>query len=154
MGTLEAITLAVIQGLTEFLPVSSSGHLALGHWLFGIGGHKSELPIEFVVWVHFGTLLAVVVYYRADLAEIFRDVFRPTRGDGEGGRRGWGRRLLLLLVVATLPAGLAVLLEDYVERLLNTPWAVGLALVVTGTALLVAERVGRRTKERRCLTPC
>ena len=153
MVTLEAITLAIIQGLTEFLPVSSSGHLALGHWLFGMGGDESELPIEFVVLVHFGTLVAVVLYYRADLAEIIRDVFRPGREAGAGEQCGWGRRLLLLLVVATLPAALAIALEGPVERLLNTPWAVGLALLVTGTALLVSERVGKRTKSPEQTTP-
>ncbi len=146
MGTLEAITLAVIQGLTEFLPVSSSGHLALGHWLFGMGGEESELPIEFVVLVHFGTLVAVVLYYRADLAEIIRDVFRPGREAGEGERPGWGRKLLLLLVVATIPAGLALLVKEQIEYLFHVPWAVGCALLLTGTALLVSERVGRRTK--------
>ncbi|MGD9497748.1 MAG: undecaprenyl-diphosphate phosphatase [Armatimonadota bacterium] len=146
MGTLEAIALAIIQGLTEFLPVSSSGHLALGHWLLGIGGEETELPLEFVVLVHLGTLVAVVVYYRSDLIEIIRDVFRPRREAGGNEECGRGRRLLVLLVVATAPAVLGIALEQYVERLLNTPWAVGVALLITGTALLVSERVGSRTK--------
>jgi len=153
MGTLEAIALAIIQGLTEFLPVSSSGHLALAHWLFGLGGEESELPLEFVVLVHLGTLLAVVVYYRRDLAEILRDLFAPRRAAADGEEPGWGRRLLVLLVVATLPAGLGIMLGDLVERLLNTPWAVGCALLVTGVALLLGERVGRRTKAAGDTTP-
>jgi len=153
MGTLEAVVLAIIQGLTEFLPVSSSGHLALGHWLFGMGGEEVDLPLEFVLFVHFGTLIAVVIYYRSDLAEIIRDVFRPRRDVAAGEECGWGRRLLLLLVVATLPAALGVVLEGYVERLLNTPWAVGVALLVTGTALLAGERLGRRVKAPADTTP-
>lgn len=149
MSTLEAIALAVIQGLTEFLPVSSSGHLALGHWLFGLTGDESALPLEFVILVHFGTLLAVVVYYWSDLAEIARDLFRPGREAGEGEVCGRGRRLLILLVVATLPAIVGVIFEDQVETLMNLPWAVGCALLVTGTALIVSERMGRRVKSDR-----
>ncbi|HCA48062.1 MAG TPA: undecaprenyl-diphosphate phosphatase [Armatimonadetes bacterium] len=149
MSALEAITLAIIQGLTEFLPVSSSGHLALGHWLLGA---REELPLEFVVLVHLGTLAAVVCYYRCDLLEILRDVFRPSRDAGEGESCGWGRRLLILLVVATLPAVVAVLFEEQVEALMNLPWAVGCALLVTGTALLISERLGRRLKSDRQTT--
>ncbi|MEA3400364.1 MAG: undecaprenyl-diphosphate phosphatase [Armatimonadota bacterium] len=152
MGTLEALALAVIQGLTEFLPVSSSGHLALGHWLFGLSGEAGELPLEFVIWVHFGTLVAVVAYYWADLVEIVRDVFRPHREVAEGEVPGWGRRLLLLLIIATLPAALGLVVEDAVERVLNTPWVVGAALLVTGTALITAERLGRREKSDRQTT--
>lgn len=149
MSTIEAIVLAIIQGLTEFLPVSSSGHLALGHWLFRFDGSEDTLPLEFVVLVHFGTLVAVVVYYWSDLSEIVVDVFRPARETGEGEVCGWGRRLLILLVVATIPAIFAVLVEDHVEALMNIPWAVGCALLVTGTALLISERVGKRVKADR-----
>lgn len=154
MSTFDAIILSIIQGLTEFIPVSSSGHLALGHWLLGIGAEtEDKLPLEFVVLVHFGTLVAVVVYYRHDLLEIIRDVFRPGRETGEDEVRGWGRRLLILLVIATLPAIIAVMFEDPIEQLMNTPWAVGAALLVTGTALLVSERVGRLVKAPRETKP-
>ncbi len=149
MSVLEAISLAIIQGLTEFLPVSSSGHLALGHWLFGA---REELPIEFVILVHFGTLVAVVIYFRHDLLEIIRDVFWPRREVGEGESRGWGRRLLILLVIATIPAVAGVVFEGEVERLMNMPWAVGCALLVTGTALIISERVGKRVKADRDTT--
>lgn len=149
MSLLEAVSLAIIQGLTEFLPVSSSGHLALAHWLFG--AHK-DLPLEFVILVHLGTLVAVVVYYRSDLAEILRDVFLPRQAASEGEDAGWGRRLLVLLVIATIPAVFGVIFEGQVERLMNMPWAVGCALLVTGTALIVSERVGKRVKSDRDTT--
>ncbi len=148
MEPIEAIVLAVIQGLTEFLPVSSSGHLALAHWL--LGGRApihTELPLEYVVLVHFGTLLAVVLYYAEDFAVILRDIFRG-RGSGEGRRpRGWGRKVGWLLVVATVPAAVVgVLFKGYVEALFNVPWVVGISLLITGTILLVGERVGQRNK--------
>lgn len=148
MGTAEAIGLAVLQGLTEFLPVSSSGHLALAHWLVGSGhGEAEALPLEYVVLVHFGTLLAVIVYYWRDLGKILRDVFAPG-AQAEGRRpRGWGRKLGALLIVATVPAGMVgYAAADYVEGLFNIPWLVGIALLVTGTALLISERVGSREK--------
>ena len=147
MGTLEAIGLAVLQGLTEFLPVSSSGHLALGHWLFEAGnGEVAELPLAFVVMVHFGTLLAVVAYYRSDLLRILRDIFAP---QSEPGRRPgwWGRRLALLLIIATIPGAVGgYLFAESIDTLINTPWAVGIALMITATALLVSERVAAHDK--------
>ncbi len=157
MSALEAIALAVIQGLTEFLPVSSSGHLALGHWLFGVVRDTGQMPLEFVVLVHFGTLVAVVAYYRSDLVAILRDIVAPQAGGSEGGEPGGsvseievagrGRRLFWLLVVATVPAGLALPVKGYVEALFEIPWAVGAALLVTGTALILSERLGRRVKD-------
>lgn len=154
MSMFDAVVLSIIQGLTEFIPVSSSGHLALGHWLLGIGAETEDmLPLEFVVLVHAGTLLAVVVHYRSDLLMMIRDLFRPDLAEDEAEGCPWGRRLILLLVVATLPAILAVLFEDHVEQLMNTPWAVGVALLVTGTALLVSERLGKLVKPERSTTP-
>lgn len=144
MQTAEAVALAILQGLTEFLPVSSSGHLALGHWLLGLGGQDEDaLPLSFVVMVHFGTLLAVLVYYRSDLWQMLRSLL-PARCCGLGRtEQVQGRRTVLLLLIATVPGAVAgYLFEDRVEQLINTPWAVGVALLVTGTALLAAEGLG------------
>lgn len=150
MSTFDAIILSIIQGLTEFIPVSSSGHLALGHWLLGIGAESEDLlPLEFVILVHVGTLFAVVFHYRDDLLTIIKDVFAPRRVEGDAEACGWGRRLLILLVIATLPAIIAVIFEERIEQLMNTPWAVGVALLFTGTALLVSERVGKLVKSDR-----
>lgn len=143
MGIAEAIGLAIIQGLTEFLPVSSSGHLALSHWLCHLGEAECPpLPLTYVVMVHFGTLLAVVVYYRSDLWRMLQALL-PTRCCGAGRTNpARGRRLALLLVIATIPGAAAgYLFEDTVDRLMNTPLAVGIALLVTATALLVSEHI-------------
>lgn len=145
MGITEAVALAVIQGLTEFLPVSSSGHLALAHWLLGTGADReASLPLTFVVMVHFGTLLAVVVYYRSDLGRLLAALL-PARFCPLGRKeQGQGRRLALLLLIATIPGAVGgYFLEDVVEGLINTPWAVGVALLVTAAALLLSERVGK-----------
>ena len=154
MGTAEALVLAIIQGLTEFLPVSSSGHLAIGHWLFQLGSDEGlELPLSYVVMVHFGTLIAVVTHYRRDLYEIVRDIVAPR--DEETGRAtpGWGRRLALLLIIATVPGALGGLfLEGVLDRLIDIPWAVGVALLLTATALLVSERVAAQDRSEKDTT--
>ncbi|MCD6361485.1 MAG: undecaprenyl-diphosphate phosphatase [Armatimonadetes bacterium] len=145
MGTLEAVGLAVLQGLTEFLPVSSSGHLAVGHWLFQVGaGGDAPLPLGYVVMVHLGTLVAVVVYYRRDLARICRALFMWRKSPGGRIEGGGERRLALLLVIATIPGAIGgYLFEDELDRLINTPWAVGVALLVTATALVASELLAK-----------
>jgi len=154
MGTAEALVLAIIQGLTEFLPVSSSGHLAIGHWLFQLGSDEGlELPLSFVVMVHFGTLLAVVAHYRRDLYEIVRDIAAPRDEESGKVKPGWGRRLALLLVIATVPGALGgFFLEDMLDTLIDIPWVVGVALLLTATALLVSERVAAQDRSEKDTT--
>ena len=154
MDAFQAIILGIVEGLTEFLPVSSSGHLAIGHWLFQLGSDEGlELPLSYVVMVHFGTLVAVVAHYRRDLYEIVRDIVAPR--DEETGRTspGWGRRLALLLLIATVPGAVGgLLLEDVLDRLIDIPWAVGVALLLTATALLVSERVAAQDRSEKDTT--
>lgn len=154
MGIVEALVLAIIQGLTEFLPVSSSGHLAIGHWLFKLtGGQALDLPLTYVVMVHLGTLGAVVAYYWQDLVEIIRDIVAPRSGDTGRMPPGLGRKLGLLLVIATIPGAVGgALLEKVLDRLIDIPWAVGVALLLTATALLVSERVATRNRTDRDTT--
>jgi undecaprenyl-diphosphatase len=128
MTPFEAFLLGVIQGATEFLPVSSSGHLVMGQELMGL-----HLPgILFEVVVHVATLLSVIVVYRSRLLELIRGTLIAPE------REAW--RYVGLLVVATLPVvviGLAF--GDQVESLFQNPAAVGVALLVTG-AILISTR--------------
>jgi undecaprenyl-diphosphatase len=111
----------LVQGLTEFLPISSSGHLVLIPALLGM----DEPDLATTALLHFGTLLAVVVYYRRDLARLAR-----VRSDEEA------RRTLLLLVIGTIPAAIfGVTLDGPIEIILEEPWIVALALIVTGVVL-------------------
>jgi undecaprenyl-diphosphatase len=126
-----AAVLGVVQGLTEFLPVSSSGHLVLGQQLLGL----TEPELLFDVAVHVGTLAAVVVVFRADLWTMVKGLW--ARGP-QGAR---GRRLLWLVALGTLPAAAAgVLLKSLFESLFASPAAVGAALLFTG-CLLMATRL-------------
>ncbi len=126
--SLSAAILGVVQGLTEFLPVSSSGHLVLfQHWLPVTGD-----PIAFDLALHLGTLVPVLWVYRSDLWGVVNDA---TRGEGRYFERP-GVRLLLLLVAATIPTGIIGLsLEDLFEQLFHNPAAVGVAFALTGTVL-------------------
>lgn len=123
MSVLEAILLGAIQGFTEFLPVSSSGHLVMGQWLLGIP--MPGVAIEVVL--HFATLLSVIIVYRKRLLRLARGML-----DRETGSWWYA----LLLVVATIPAGLVGLfLQDQFEALFDAPAVTGYMLLVTGVLL-------------------
>ena len=106
----ESILLGILQGLTEFLPVSSSGHLVLAQEL--LAGFEAP-PAAFDILLHGGTLAAVLIYFRDDLVQIIRDMF----GSGEGG---W--HLPVLLVIGSIPAGIVgVFLSDMIKPLFAAP---------------------------------
>jgi len=133
MDLLQAIVIGLVQGLTEFLPVSSSGHLVLVPWVLGWKGP----PLAFDVLLHVATLGAVVLFFRRDLARIVRGVVG--RGKAEDRRLGWA------IVIGTIPAGVAgVLLGDFFEELFSEPMAVGGFLLVTAALLTGAERLSHR----------
>ena len=138
MGYLEAIILGLIQGLTEFLPVSSSGHLVIVPYLL-----SWEQPgLTFDVAVHFGTALAVISYFAGDLWWL------GTRAIGIGGNdadRRRAHRTILLLAVASVPAAaLGILLEEQFEELFTEPLLAAAMLLVTGAILWLAERIRRQ----------
>ncbi len=136
MDWLEAALLGLIQGLTEFLPVSSSGHLVIAETLMG----NVDEGIVFEVAVHVGTLLAILVYYRARVAEL---ILGTIRRDAES------LAYVGKLVIATLPAvvvGLTV--KDQIEALFSHAWIAGAALLVTGCILLTTRKtIDRATLE-------
>lgn len=133
---LTAILLGIIQGLTEFLPVSSSGHLQIFPYLFGL----RPGPLPFDVAVHFGTLLAVVAYFWSDLWDIGAGTL--ALGDRSPAQVATARRQLGLLAVASVPAAVAgFLLEDVFEERLGDPRLAAVMLLVTAGFLLGAERL-------------
>lgn len=139
--------LGFLQGVTEFLPVSSSGHLVVYQRLFGLSGPggaggPDETRLLFDVMVHLGTLLAVLVVFRSDIAVLASDAWRAITGRA-GGDRG-SLRLLLLLAVGTIPAaGFGLGWKDELEGLFSAPAYVGLAFLVTGSLLWLSRFPGR-----------
>jgi undecaprenyl-diphosphatase len=143
---LHAIVLGLVQGLSEFLPISSSGHLLLVPWLFGWDDFDSEsVKKAFDVALHIGTLFAAVAYFRKDLAVYVRDgtrlVLSRTRPVTPEGRLAW------LLVLSTVPAALVgAVAEEFIDEQLGTPVIIGISSIVFGLLLEWADRaVGRRS---------
>lgn len=144
--------LGFVQGVAEFLPISSSGHLTLFQYFFGM-----EEPDQlFNVLLHFATLLAVCVVYWRDIWEMiveffrfFGDLFsrRPRRGHPPEARR-----MVLLIIVGTLPLFLVLPIQDQVEALGNNPVFVSCALLVTGCILFLSDQMARGHKTAKTAT--
>jgi undecaprenyl-diphosphatase len=131
MNLWQAILYGIVQGVTEFLPVSSTAHLALMPWLFG----WNDPGIVFDVAVHLGTAAAVILYFIKDWISLFKAGFtEPKSRDG---------KLFWLIVLATVPGGIAgVLLDKYMEAFRN-PALIGVMLIVMGVLLYIADRKGK-----------
>jgi len=124
----EAVILGVVQGATEFLPVSSSGHLVMAETVL----HIQDSGVVFEVAVHVATLVSILLVYRTRVWDLIRGVLT---GDARSLRYAG------FIVLATIPAGLVgVLWKDVIEGLFETPWAPGVALLVTGTFLWTSRR--------------
>lgn len=137
MTVFQAIVLAVVQGLTEFLPVSSKTHLALTSKLLGIG----DIPLDLVITLHLGTLVAVLVFYRRDLWAILRSLSPRAAARPDEPTPAESRRLLGYMLLGTIPAAIAgALFEDRIETALNDVRLEGAGLLVTALILYLAGR--------------
>ncbi len=135
MPLYQAIVLAVIQALTEFLPISSTAHLALAPWLFG----WTDPGLTFDVALHAGTLLAIVIYFFRDWLQIIAQGLGLAGGPDAELRQN--RKLLWLLVIGTIPIGVAGLLFDkQAEGAWRTPYVIGAMLIGVGIVMWMAER--------------
>jgi undecaprenyl-diphosphatase len=147
MDIIQAIILGIVQGLTEFLPISSSGHLVLVPKILGITYPNAASAVSFDTILHLGTLVAVIGFFWKDILKIImallssiRDIFN---GKFKTGLKDDSfKKLTWLLVIGTIPAGLAgVLFQKQFEALFNSVIAVGFFLLITGILLWAAERV-------------
>jgi len=127
MDILDAIILGLIQGITEWLPVSSSGHLALAQYFFGINA-----SIAFDIVLHLGTLLAVVAYYRRDIQSLVKGML---------ARNPKSLRFAFLILIAAIPTAIiGLLLKDFFESMFASPVSLAIALAITGIFLILASR--------------
>ena len=140
MSIFHAIVLGLVQGLTEFLPISSSGHLILAPWLFGWNDFNDiEIQRAFDAALHLGTLVAVLFYLRADLVPYVREgikvVVTPNKANKVVGRRAW------MFVLSAVPAGVAgALAESWITEKLGTPALIAVSLILFGVVLVWADR--------------
>ena len=137
MNLVDALILGIIQGLTEFLPVSSSAHLVLGKTLLAVHEHG----IVFEVFVHFGTLLSVLLVYRRDIYVLIQSLMTGLRRAGQIGdyyRQDRSFRFLVYILAGSVPAGvIGILFNDPIEKAFSDPFMVSGMLLVTGTILLL-----------------
>jgi undecaprenyl-diphosphatase len=147
LDVLQAIVLGIVQGLTEFAPVSSSAHLVLVPWFL----HWPAPTLTFDTTLHLGTLLAVVVYFWRDIWDLIRAFFASLRDRNLAGEPL--KKVAWLLIVATIPAALAgALFKDFFEALFEQPLYVGILLLVTAATLFMSERVAARARGLERLT--
>ena len=150
MSLLSYILLGLVQGIAEFLPISSSGHLAIAEHLLNVSG-ATEIPDFFDVLLHLGTLVAVFVAYWSDIRDMILELISGVR---DLARRNTpdpippARRMILLIIVGTLPLFLVLPVKDLVEGLSDNMYFVAGALLVTGCLLFASDRVrhGRKTE--------
>ncbi len=133
MNYLEAVILGLLQGLTEFLPVSSSGHLVIAQYFLGI----NQPGVTFEVMVHFGTLLSIIWVFRQDLLSLLGGLASEKKE----------RKLLMLLVIGTIPTGLmGIALKSFFTGLFDKPFNAGIMLLVTGFIVLAVSRISVKNK--------
>lgn len=152
MNYLMSVVLGFVQGVAEFLPISSSGHLSLFQSWFGM----EEPDNLFNVLLHFATLVAVCLVYWRDIVDMIREFFLGV-GALVGRKKETGpvpsaRRLILMIILATLPLVVVLPVEDKVEALGGSTLYVGIALLLTGVILFVSDRLSRGKKTERTMT--
>ena len=154
MTFLSSFLLGLVQGIAEFLPISSSGHLAIAQNLLGMSD-AGTVPDFFDVLLHLGTLVAVFVAYWADIKDMVLEFFR---GAGDLIHHSTpnpvppARRLILLIILGTLPLFVVLPVKDAVQSLSNSMVFIGAALIVTGVLLFVSDRVKKGRKNERTAT--
>ena len=154
MSYLFSILMGILQGVTEFLPVSSSGHLTLFQYFFGQDPESTDML--FTILLHFGTLISVCVYYWRDVLGMIREFFLGLAAifsrKGTTGRPPEARRLVLMVIVATLPLFAVLLVKDWLDAAFSNVTFVSLALIATGFILFFSDRMAKGHKNARTAT--
>lgn len=147
--------LGLVQGIAEFLPISSSGHLSLLQNFFGLKSAE-ETNLFLDVLLHLGTLISVFIYYRHDLMDMIREFIRgcgalvhPIEGEIHPPA---ARRMVLLIIVGTLPLFIVLPIKGYIDNLYGNNWFIACALLTTGFLLFFSDRIAHGKKTERSAT--
>lgn len=145
MGIFQSIILGITQGITEFLPISSSGHLILVPRIFG----WNDPGLSFTIALHWGTLFGVIGYFYKDWLKIFKNTFIHS-GDSTNNNQD---KILYFILIATIPGALAgYFLENSAETIFRNPILVSIALIVAGIILYIADKFGKKNRETHNIT--
>lgn len=146
MNFIQALVLGVVQGLTEFLPISSSGHLVLFPYLMGWNiNHEANIPYDIIV--HFGTLIAVLAFFYGDV-KLLTSAFIESVTERKIGDDPY-RRLAWFIIIGTIPTGIVYLLvKDMLQASLENPVRVGIEVIITGLLLVASEFLSKRISKR------
>ncbi|HVY67946.1 MAG TPA: undecaprenyl-diphosphatase UppP [Patescibacteria group bacterium] len=150
MGILRALVLGLVQGLGEFLPISSSAHLVFVPWLF----RWPDPGLGFDVALHWGTLLAVLIYFRNDVWLLIRGFIHSLLPSTRDLKENIYQKLSWLLVIASVPGAIiGYLLESKAESVFRNPLHIAVTLGVFGVVLLAADQLSQKTKNLDRITP-
>lgn len=155
MTYLWSVFLGLVQGIAEFLPISSSGHLSLIQNFFGVQTTEGGGNLFFDVLLHLGTLISVFVFYWTDIIDMIREFFLGVADLCRSEKKTPpppARRLVMLVIVGTLPLFVVLPIKDMIEGLYSNTYFIGFALLVTGTLLYVSDRLGRGKKTEKNAT--
>jgi undecaprenyl-diphosphatase len=147
MNFLEAIILGIVQGLTEFLPVSSSAHVQIASELMQVPGlsDKNSATTAFIATIQLGTEAAVLIYFAKDISRLlkawFAGLFNSKKRNNADYRMAW------LVLIASIPVGLAgYLLREFIQETVRTLWVVAFTMILFAAILFLADRYGRKQK--------
>lgn len=153
MSFFEAIILGLVQGLTEFLPVSSSAHVQIFSELMQVQGlsDKNSATTAFIATIQLGTEAAVLIYFAKDISRLvkawFRGVFNPSARDNSDYKMAW------MVILASIPVGLVgYLLRGFIQETVRTLWVVAFTMILFAGILYLADRYGRREKQVKDVT--
>ena len=153
MNFFQAVILGLVQGLTEFLPVSSSAHVQIASELMQVKGlsDKNSATTAFIATIQLGTEAAVLIYFAKDIARLvkawFEGVFNPRARSNADYKMAW------LVIMASIPVGLiGYLLRNFIQETVRTLWVVAFMMILFGVILLLTDRYGSRQKEIKDLT--
>ena len=152
MTVAQAVLFGIIQGIAEFLPISSSGHLALAHNFFKI---NDDNGFAFDIFLHLATLVAVCIVYYKDVWQIIKGFFSLVKklftgkiklAKGKKTNFEYGEKLFIMLVIASLPLIPAALIEDKVEYISSYSWIIGILLVINGAMLYISDKLVKHSE--------
>lgn len=151
MTPLDALILGIVQGLTEFLPISSSAHVQIAQQLLGLGSMPKPQLTAFIATIQLGTELAVVIYFWRDIVRIasawISSLGKKASSMNQDAKMGW------LIIAGSMPVvAIGLIFKDAIENQLRSLWVIAITLIVFGLVLGVADKIGKRQKSIEQLT--